>query len=688
LLSNEESWILLDLSLRTVTIKTVPMDGNRFIFEEFELDASAFELLHSGERVRLERIPMELLLLLVSRHGELVSREEIVDRLWGREIFIDTNTAINVAIRKIRQVLGDNIENPRYILTVPAKGYRFIGAIASLSFPSPHGLEIRPPFVAEISGESVPAAGGPAQGAIESEVAPRTAAPAQPAPGAARSRFRRSNWLVAIAASTLLLVLVPALLRSKHAAPPGRLMFVVLPFENLTGDPSQDYIADGMTEEMITQMGVLNPGHIGVIARTSSMQFKGTQKSAAEIAQELGVGYLLEGSIRHVGDRIRVTAQLIQASDQTHLWAADYDSDLSDLLKLESDIAGAIATQVQVKLNFASGKRFAHSALPPAQTAYLRGLEEWNLRTRSSITGAISEFQGAIAADPNYALPYAALARCYAIGPIFGVGDPAETMPRARELSRHALELDPGLAEAHSVLAVVAAHYDFDWPTAQSEFQTALRLNPSDPYAHLLYSNSYLSPHGRHPEAIEEMKEAIALDPLSVPLEAFLIRSYVWARRYDDARSQFERTNEVAPTFAVLHERMAHLLASVGDFDHAIEEDARARLLSGEQAEQVVAQKDQQWKQVTRAGARGYWQAQLQLSGSVPAPPEAYMTPFGMAIVNAQIGLTDSAFRSLEEAYARRDVQLTEINVEPAFDKIRSDPRFQSLLGRVHLIGR
>lgn len=661
------------------------MDSEQYNFGEFELDAAAFQLLHGRERVRLERIPMELLLLLVSRHGELVSREEIVDKLWGREIFIDTNTAINVAIRKIRQVLGDNLESPRYILTVPAKGYRFIGEISSQSLPLAHGADVQQPLVDKTSMEGLQAGAEAPTGPIGPETAKTTTAD-DPHGQVARSRVLRGTWLVGIAASVILLAVAAAFVRSKYAAPPSKLMFAVLPFVNLTGDTSQEYIADGMTEEMITQMGVLDPGHIGVIARTSAMQFKGTKKSGAEIAHELRVSYLLEGSVRHVGDRVRVTAQLIQAGDDTHLWAADYDSDLSDLLKVESDIAGAIASQVQVKLDLDPRKQMARPALPGAQTAYLRGLEDWNLRTRGSIEDAISQFQRAIAADPNYALPYVALARCYALGPIFGVGDPAETMPQARQLSLHALELDPGLAEAHSIMGLVAAHYDYDWPTAEHEFQTALRLNPSDAYAHLFYSNSYLSPHARHREAIEEMQEAIALDPLSVPMEAFLFRTYVWARRNDDARSQFERTNEVAPTLAILHERMAHFLAMKGDFQHAIEEDAEARLLSGEHAEQVVAQKELQRKSVIAAGAQGYWKTQLELSGSAPSPPEAYVTPFGKAIVYAQLGLTDLAFKSLDEAYARRDLQLSEINVEPAFDKIRSDPRFQTLLHRIHLV--
>jgi len=210
-------------------------------------------------------------------------------------------------------------------------------------------------------------------------------------------------------------------------------MFVVLPFENLTGDPKQEYIADGMTEEMITQLGGLDPEHLGVIARTSAMRFKGTQKSAAEIARELGVSYLLEGSVRHVGDRMRITAQLIQASDETHLWASDYDSDLSNLLQLESDIAAVVASQVQVKLMSNERTRYNQTVKPEAQAAYLRGLEDWNLRTGSSIADAISEFNGAIAADPSYALPFAALARCYVLGPIFGLGNPLETMPKARE---------------------------------------------------------------------------------------------------------------------------------------------------------------------------------------------------------------------------------------------------------------
>jgi TolB-like protein/DNA-binding winged helix-turn-helix (wHTH) protein/Tfp pilus assembly protein PilF len=663
------------------------MDSARYNFGEFQLDVGAFELQRSGERVPLERIPMELLILLVCRKRELVTREEIAEKLWGSEIFIDTNTAINVAVRKVRQALDDTVESPRYILTIPAKGYRFIGSISG-SLPQSPDVTPASQSSLEVSADSI----GSAPVSIEASdqlVATATQpakAGSEQMPDVIRRLPLSGRWLILIFVLGAIGLALVAVLGTRNHSNANKVMFVVLPFENLTGDPNQEYIADGMTEEMITQLGGLDPEHLGVIARTSAMRFKGTQKSAAEIARELGVSYLLEGSVRHVGDRMRITAQLIQASDETHLWASDYDSDLSNLLQLESDIAAVVASQVRVKLMPNERTKYNHTVKPEAQAAYLRGLEDWNLRTGSSIADAISEFNRAVAADPSYALPFAALARCYVLGPVFGLGNPLETMPKAREFAAHALELDPNLAEAHSMLAMVAAHYDYDWPTAEDEFLAALRLNPSDPYAHLFYSNSFLSPHGRHKEAIEEMQKAIALDPLSIPLQAFLIRTYTWARRYDDARSQFEKTNEVAPNFAVLHERAAHLFVCTGDFKQAIEEDARARLLSGEQADQVIAEKAMQLNALTQGGARSYWQMQLDLSRKKPHPPEAYVTPFGLAVVYAHLGTKDSAFGALEQAFNRRDVQLTEARVEPAFDGLRSDPRFHELLSRIHLV--
>jgi TolB-like protein/DNA-binding winged helix-turn-helix (wHTH) protein len=662
------------------------MDSARYNFGEFQLDVGAFELQRSGERVPLERIPMELLILLVCRKRELVTREEIAEKLWGSEIFIDTNTAISVAVHKVRQALEDTVESPRYILTIPAKGYRFIGPISGSLPQSP---DLTPASQSPLEGfadgiGSIPISIEASDHLVATATQPAKAGHEQ-MPDVIRRWPLSGRWLIWIFVLGIIGLALVAVLRTRNHSNGNKVMFVVLPFENLTGDPNQEYIADGMTEEMITQLGGLDPERLGVIARTSAMRFKGTQKSAAEIARELGVGYLLEGSVRHVGDRMRITVQLIQASDQTHLWASDYDSDLSNLLQLESDIAAAVASQVQVKLMAKERIRYTHLVKPEAQAAYLRGLEDWNLRTGSSMADAISEFNRAIAADPSYALPFSALARCYVLGPIFGLGNPLEAMPKARELAAHALKLDPNLAEAHSALAMVAAHYDYDWPIAEHEFLTALQLNPSDPYAHFFYSNSFLSPYSRHQQAIDELQQAIALDPLSIPLQAFLIRTYTWARRYDEARSQFKKTIEVAPNFALLHERAAHLFAITGDLREAIEEDAKARLQSGEQAEQVIAKKNQQLNALTQNGARGYWNTQLALSRDKSNPPEAYTTSFGLAVIYAHLGDKDSALSSLEQAFDRRDVQLIEINEEPAFDALRSDARFRTLQRSVHL---
>ena len=232
---------------------------------------------------------------------------------------------------------------------------------------------------------------------------------------------------------------------------------------------------------------------------------------------------------------------------------------------------------------------------------------------------------------------------------------------------------------------MVAAHYDYDWPAAQREFLTALRLNPSDPTTHFFYSNSFLSPHSRNNEAIGEMQKAIALDPLSPPLQAFLIRTYIWARRYGDARAQVERLNEVAPNMALAHERAAHLYGYTGDFRKAIDEDARARLLVGQQPEQVIDIKNMQLAALKQNGAQGYWQSQLGLSKEAFQPPEAYGKPFTLAVIYAQLGSKELAFSSLEQAYNSRDVQFTEIAIEPAFDSLRGDPRFQSLVRKANL---
>lgn len=637
------------------------MPAEIYQFEGFELDRAAYQLRRVGRDVRLERIPLELLFLLVEHRGRLLTREEILERIWGKEVFLDADNSINTAIRKIRHALKDNPENPHFLHTIPGKGYRFEASIVQLQ------------------SDPVPPAGSSAPVGVES---PSAAPPIQPG-------HKIRVWL---ALPALLSILVIAVISTrsyllKTSSPSsGKVMLAVLPFENLSGDPQQEYFADGMTEEMITQLGGLDPSHLGVIARTSAMQYKGAHKDAAQIARELGVAYLLEGSVRREADRVRVTAQLIQTADQTHIWADSFDGDLSDILNLQREVARAIAGKIQLTLSQQVQDRLRGTVPVNAQAheAYLEGLQASNSRTHEGSQRAIAAFRRAISIDGNDPLPYAGLARTYALAPVFGA-IPFETMPRARDAAAHALALDDSLAEAHATLAFVKAHFEYDWPGAAREFHRALELNPSDVYSHFFYSNSYLSPFGRHDEAIAEMKAAIALDPLSVPIQSFSGRTYLWARRYDEALVQFEKAGKIDPNFVLNHERLAHAYAYLQRYADAIDEDAKARVLMGEDPRSVLTKQEKLRAALTSRGPRGYWETLLELSKDKENPPEAYANKYGIALLYARLGDKDKSLGYLNDAYSERELAVTEMGTEPALESLRSDQRFSELLRRVGL---
>jgi len=637
-------------------------------FEGFELDPGAFELRRDGQLIKLERIPLQLLLLLAENRQRLVTREEILRVIWGENVFVDADNSINTAVRKARQALKDDPENPRFLRTVPGKGYRFTAEVKSVT--------------STVSSEEL---------ASVEQLPPESPTPLNDDPDVPSPS--RNKWAILTLIGVIAVVGAVLMLRSRPNPPPQpstrKAMLAVLPFVNLSGNPGEDYLADGMTEELITQLGGLDPNRLGVIARTSSMQYKGAPKSAAQVAHELGVDYVLEGSVRWNDQRVRVTAQLIQASDQTHLWAADFDRDPGDVLRLQSDLALAISSKIELTLSPPVRARLTDA--PPvnaaAHDAYLLGLHELDLRTKSGIERSIAEFQNAIALDPQYASAHAALARAYSLAPVVRAMTPIEAMPKARDAALRAIELDPGLASGHSTLGFVKAHYEFDWPSAEREYLRALALNPNDAYAHFFYSNSYLSPLGRHAQAIEEMRKAVAIDPFSAPVQAFLGRTYIWARKYDKALEQFQKVAEMFPGFAIDHERLAQLHAFMGRFDQAIAEDTKARLLSGENEKSALAKEAKLRHAWTTQGAPGYWKALVDLSQTAENPPEAYNSPFGTAILYAQLGDKARALNALEQAYEQRSLAMTEINIEPAFDPIRGEPRFKALLQRVRLEG-
>jgi TolB-like protein/DNA-binding winged helix-turn-helix (wHTH) protein len=393
------------------------MAGKVLKFENLELDLGSYQLRRDGSALKLEKIPMELLILLVSKRGQLVSRDEIIDRLWGKDVFVDSEHGVNTAIRKIRNVLIDDPDRPRYIETVVGKGYRFIAAV------------------------SVP---------LEEQLLP----PPAPAPAFA---FRK---LLIIGACALVALVAGYGIVRRLWPTGGRTMLAVLPFQNLSGDAEQDYFSDGMTEEMITQLGSLDPQRLGVIARTSAMSYKHSTKGVDQIGRELGVSYILEGSARREGGRVRITAQLIQVRDQSHVWAAEYDRELQSVLGIQTEVASAIGDEVRLKLTPAQRANRANLRVvnPEAYEAYLKGryfMEKW---TEEGTRVGREYFQQALQKDPNYALAYAGLADSYVWGRT-GL-PPGEAVERAKEAATKALQLDDTLGEPHAALAHSNEHHE------------------------------------------------------------------------------------------------------------------------------------------------------------------------------------------------------------------------------------
>lgn len=616
-------------------------ESDIFEFGPFRFDLADRMLFKDGEVLALPPKVLETLAVLVKNQGKVVEKSALLEAVWP-DTFVEENN-LNQNISALRKAFGDS----EYIQTVPRRGYRFVDGVGRVSMPER----------------------------------------AEPAVRGARKRRYWVLWIALTFALMLAFVARPYL-RQRSKPSSGRIMLAVLPFLNLSSDPGREYLADGMTEEMITELGSLDPEHLGVIARTSAMQYKGAHKDITQIARELGVNYLLEGSVRRSGDWIRVTAQLIQTSDQTHLWAGDFDRDMSDILELESDVARAIAAKIQLTLSGQVEARLAGTKRVNAEAheAYLRGLQALNLRTHEGLEAAIVNFKQAIGMDSNYALGYAGLASAYSLAPVFEVLHPAESMPKSREAAARAIALDDSLADAHATLAFVEAHYDYDWQGAEREFRRAIELNPSYAYGHFFYSNSYLSPMRQHDQAIAEMKIAIELDPLSIPIRSFSGRTYIWARRYEEALAQFQKANEMNPNFSLNHERLAHLYTYMGKIEQAIEEETKARALSGEDPKVAVRKGDELRRALAARGPRGYWETLLEFAGAKENPPEAYVSQYDKAILYARLGENEKALASLEKAEEERDLGMTEIGVEPAFDVLRSDSRFGDLVRRVGLL--
>jgi TolB-like protein/DNA-binding winged helix-turn-helix (wHTH) protein/Tfp pilus assembly protein PilF len=642
-------------------MEALSSSGRRVRTGLFEIDFGSGEVHREGRKVPLQEQPFRVLAMLLERPGEVVTREELQSRLWPADTYVGFDEGLNTAIRKLRVAFGDSANNPRFIETLPRRGYRFVA-------PAHEAIPARPQ-----PSESV--------GVGEGVEVPRPA-----------SRNRK-GLAVALAAASLLVIVAFVTYLRRHHSPQNstvqkRVMLAVLPFQNMSNDPEQEYFSDGLTEETITDLGQLSPEHLGVVARTSAMTYKHTNKTVSQIGRELGVDYILEGSVRREGGEARISAQLIRVSDQTHVWAQNYQRELNDVLQIENELGTAIARQVQGNLTPQQLIDLSkmRTVNPDAYDLYLKGRFYWNERNPAAIKESIGYFQQAIAKDPDFALAYVGLADSYNIGNIMGAYSAEESLPEAKVAATKALALDPSLAEAHAALGMEKSHYEFDFPGAQREFLQAIELNPNSAYGHLFYSNCYLAPVGRMAEAIAENKKALELDPLSLPINNFMGITYMFAGDYEKSYQQFQHTIGMDPTFRLAHEYFSFLLKMMGRYGEGIEEYEKSEVLGGASPEDAAAEANTLRQALRTGGEKAMWQKNLELILAAEKQPGAVPSPGLVASVYALAGDKDNAFKWLDKAYAERDGEdITLLKVDPAFKNLRGDPRFADLLWRLGL---
>ena len=618
-------------------------------FGDFEANLRSSELRRHGLKVKLGAQSFQVLGLLLENPGEVVTREELRQKLWTEDTFVDFEAGLNSAIRRLRDALGDSADQPRFIETLPRRGYRFIAPL-------------------ERNGGS---------GEVSTDSASALAAPVP----AAFWAGRRKALLVAGGFAGLVAVLLGANLggwRDRLLGGPPRIQsLAVLPLENLTGDPGQEYFVDGMTEALITNLAQIRA--LRVISRTSAMRYKGTNKSLPEIAQELNVDAVVEGTVARSGDRVRVTAQLIHARTDRHLWADEYERDLRDVLSLQSEVARAVAGHIQVALTPQEEARLARArpVNPAAYRAWLYARFHSAKRTREGMRKAIEYCQQAIQEDPNYALAYTGLAEAFDLQGSLEFVPPHQAFPRAKEAAQKALALDKESAEAYTILGSIAEVYEWNFPEAERFYQRALELNPGYATAHHWYAR-FLGAAGRHEEALAEMKRAQELDPLSLIINNTIGLIYFWERRYDQAIEHYRRTLELDPSFVLAHSSLGSAYEQKGMHQEAVEEYLRAMALSGEKPEWIAELE----KAYAVSGFPGYLQKRLEQLKELAR--REYIPPFAFAAGYARLGDKEEALAWLERAYAERSRYMVLLKVTPALDPLRADPRFQELVRRMN----
>ncbi len=632
-----------------------------FHFGDFTLDQSRYRL-QRGERIlRLEKQPMELLFLLVERGGELVTREDVADRLWGTTVFVDIDQSINTAIRKIRLVLRDDPDKPRFLETVVGKGYRFAAPVAVNGASAPSPPASRPvtpqPHLAD-QGATIAAA----RALQRRRHPPRSMLLA----GAVALAILASGWAI-------------YLRNTRSSMQPPIRSLVVLPLKNLSGDPGQEYLADGMTEALVSRLSGIHD--LRVISRTSSMRLKNSDLSVPEIAKALQVDAVVEGSVIREGNRIRVTAQLIRGLTDEHFWSETYDRELPDVLALQSDVAQAIARKVEVTVSGKEEQRLAasHTVLPEAYESYLKGrFSLRNSNTRAGIEKSIRYFEEAIRRDPAFAPAYVGLAEAHAhLGTVMmGEDDPNRERPQVASAAAKALELDPNLAEAHALLAWMAQE-QWHWVEAETEYRRALESDPndSDAYAGLA---QWLLCQGRIDEAVAWAQRARELDRLGSATWD-LADILFFSRRYDEAVRELHSLLAVRPNDPGALWMLGFTLVLKGQPNEAIPLLERAATLADRSSGFI----DVLAVAYARAGRRS--DALRILAELKRRKQHGYVAAASFVIVYLGLGENEQAFAWIEEAYKERSNMLQFVRVHPLFDPLRGDPRFADLLHRIGL---
>jgi TolB-like protein/DNA-binding winged helix-turn-helix (wHTH) protein len=616
----------------------------RIRFGAFEVDVRAGELRHHGTKIRLQQQPFRILALLLERPGEVVTREELRQAIWPAT-FVEFDEGLDAAIHKLRYALGDAADHPRFIETLPRRGYRFIGTVDDASE--------RPP----------------------NERAPR-----------AWSRY----WPAVLAAG---LVLTVALLLGANigglrdaliGGPPARIRSIaVLPLGNLSGDSAQEYFAAGMTEALVTTLGGI--GALHVISQTSATHYKGARETLPQIARQLHADAVLEGAVLRVGRRVRITVQLVDASTDRHLWAETYESDLRDVLVLQDEVARAITNEVRIRLSPREPARLAGArpVNPEAYDLYLQGRYEWSKWTDEGLKRSIGYFEQAVRQDSGYASAWAGLSDAYDLLAVFGSLPMEVALPKAKAAALRAVALDDGLSEAHVSLAGVLLHLEWSWSAAERELQRAIALNPNNAMAHQ-WHGYYLTAIGQLEAAIAEMRRALELDPLSPNKQTSLAGTLYRAGRYHDALQYFLQVPDPDRISESRHRRVAAIYERQGSEPEAMAEWLTALRVAG---------KRELARSVERAyRASGYPEARRTLLwGDVRElqrrATNAYPRPlaFEIAADYALLGERDRAFEWLQSAIREREAGLMYLKVDDRLAGLRSDPRFRDLLRRTGL---